>query len=254
MNRLILLFATALFVGLLGGFKQLPDLHDLDLPRLPTGPLGTPTVDRWDGPKPYRGEVLAALRNATVVPVRPTVPGYDRDCGPRDGCVFGPTWSDDTRAALAHDGCDTRNNVLAQQLDQVTFREGTHDCVVIAGVLEDPYTGQSITFTKERATEIGIDHIYPLARAWDMGAASWSLERRQEFANDPVHNLLAVSGPANSSKGDRGPGEWMPVNRGYACAYAARYLDAANTYDLPITEADADSLRVAAGTCPARKR
>jgi hypothetical protein len=79
--------------------------------------------------------VLTALAAVTVVPERLTTPGYDRDCGPGEGCVFGPAWSD-----------DTRNNVLAQQLIDVVYREGTHDCVVIAGVLAEPYTGQRIDF------------------------------------------------------------------------------------------------------------
>lgn len=244
-----LLLASAL-VALLAGFRQLPDMPSLeDLTRSAQDP---PVVDTWEGPEPTRRQVLTALTKATVVQDRPTVDGYDRECGPGNGCVFGPDWSDDTSAAGAHNGCDTRNDVLAQQLDDVVYRDGTDDCVVIEGTLVEPYTGERIDFTKERAIEVGIDHVYPLARAWDMGAWQWSLEKRMQFANDPAHNLLAVSGPANSSKGDSGPGEWMPINRGYACTYAARYLDAANTYELPITVADADSLEAAAATCPVR--
>lgn len=255
MPRSILFLAVAVLLGALTGFKQLPNISSLEdlvdlLPQVTSRP-GAGATDNWSGPEPRRGEVLAALAQVDVVPTRPSVAGYQRGCGSGENCVFGQAWSDDTSAAFGHDGCDTRNNVLAQQLDQVVFREGTHNCVVVAGVLQDPYTGQEIQFAKERAIEVGVDHVYPLARAWDMGAAHWSLEQRQKFANDPEHNLLAVSGPANSSKGDSGPGEWMPINRGYACTYAARYLDAATTYELPITQADAASLRAAAETCPA---
>ena len=75
-----------------------------------------------------------------------------------------------------------------------------------------------------------IDHLYPLARAWDMGAARWPLRRRIDFANDQAANLLAVDGPANASKNDAGPGEWMPINRSYRCTYVLRYLQVARKY------------------------
>ena len=50
-------------------------------------------------------------------------------------------------------------------------REGTHDCVVVAGVLDDPYTGRPCTFVKADAAEVPIDHVVPLAAAWVQGAA-----------------------------------------------------------------------------------
>jgi len=144
----------------------------------------------------------------------------------------------------------TRNDVLARDLVDVELRPDTNGCVIIAGSLADPYTGQRISFVKERAYEVGIDHLYPLARAWDLGAATWSLDRRRDFANDP-RNLLAVSGQANSSKSDRGPGEWLPLNVGYRCAYVARYLDVSIAYDLPITQADHHAVRTIAEHCTA---
>ena len=64
----------------------------------------------------------------------------------------------------------TRNDVLAAQLTAVQYR-GRSRCVVIAGtLLADPYTGRWIEFRKATATRVQIDHLYPLARAWDMGA------------------------------------------------------------------------------------
>lgn len=54
----------------------------------------------------------------------------------------------------------------------MTYRAGTHRCVVLTGHLADPYTGRSISFRKTEAGRVQIDHIYPLARAWDLGAAT----------------------------------------------------------------------------------
>lgn len=191
-------------------------------------------------------QLLAAVK---VVDGRPEVPGYDRECGTAHACSFGQAWTDDSAGELGHNGCGTRDDVLSRDLTDVTYRSGTHSCVVVSGVLMDPYTGERIAFTKDEAHEVGIDHLYPLARAWDLGAAQWDQQRRTDFANDSA-NLLAVSGRANSSKGDRGPGEWMPINAAHRCDYVAGYLEVAIAYDLPVTAADHDAvLAASAGGC-----
>jgi hypothetical protein len=176
--------------------------------------------------------------------------GYDRDCGRGAGCVFGPAWTDDYDGPGGHDGCDTRNNVLQRDLTDKTFRPGTHDCVVISGTLQDPYTGRAIAFSKSAASDVQIDHIYPLAAAYRRGAGAWPLAKRIEFANDIDLNLWAVDGSANASKGDRTPGEWMPINGTIRCDYAARFLRVAIAYDLPITSADRTSIELVAQDCP----
>lgn len=121
---------------------------------------------------------------------------------------------------------------------------------VIAGSLPaEPYTGRRIEFRKAAANKVQVDHLYPLARAWDMGAAHWPLRRRIDFANDQAANLLAVDGPANASKNDSGPGEWMPLNRNYRCTYVLRYLQVARKYVLPITANDRDAAQAMTRSC-----
>jgi hypothetical protein len=187
--------------------------------------------------------ISAELREVRVIAVRPEVPGYKRD-------QFGQSWTDDHAGRGGHNGCDTRNDVLAAQLTAVQYRARSR-CVVIAGTLPvDPYTGQRIEFRKAAATKVQIDHLYPLARAWDMGAAHWPLQRRVDFANDQAANLLAVDRPANASKNDAGPGEWLQINRGYRCTYVLRYLQVARRYALPITAADRDAAQAITRTCP----
>ncbi|NKY89171.1 HNH endonuclease family protein [Nocardia veterana] len=199
---------------------------------------------------PSRARIEQLLATVEVVPQRPHPGGYDRDCGSGHGCVFGPAWSDDQDGPGGHDGCDSRNGVLARQLHAVRFRPGTHDCVVLTGTLRDPYTGRSIGFDKARAREVQIDHVYPLAAAWDMGAAGWSSEQRMRFANDIDFNLLAVDGTANMDKGDRTPADWLPPARAYHCFYAGKYLTTAARYRLPITTADHAALTRIARGCP----
>ena len=47
-------------------------------------------------------------------------------------------------------------------------------------------------------------HVYPLARAWKMGASTWTVDKRIQFANDIDRNLMAVDGPTNGKKSDKG--------------------------------------------------
>lgn len=201
-----------------------------------------------DLPEQTDASIQTMLDHVPTVATRPNPAGYERDCGRGHGCVFGPAWTDDHHGTGGHNGCDTRNDILAKQLTEVVFRPGSKQCVVTSGVLRDPYTGALIHFTKADASAVQIDHIFPLSLAWDMGANNWSKERRVDFANDQ-ENLLAVDGPTNMSKGDSGPAEWLPINARYRCTYVKRFLELALGYQLPITRADAASVRVTATHC-----
>ena len=196
-------------------------------------------------------ELLRLLGKVSVDSERPQARGYDRDCSPGAGCVFGPAWTDDSDARLGHNGCDTRNDVLRKDLVDIIVDRGTNGCVVRSGTLHDPYTGASIAFLRgfntSRAVEI--DHVIPLAAAWDMGASTWSLRRRIAFANDVDHELIAVDGPANQQKSDSTPASWLPPNKAYRCEYGIKYLQASLAWKLSITQADKEVLALATRTC-----
>lgn len=183
------------------------------------------------------------IARVSVVDEIDPAPGYERGCGTnkqtgqKEGCVFGPAWNDPASTT----GCDARNTVLAAQLHDVTFKPGTRNCKVTSGWIIDPYSGQRITLS-----QIQIDHVVPLHRAFDAGAWAWSAARRQQFANDQ-RNLLAVSAHANQSKQDLGPGEWLPANAAQRCPYVVRYLSVAVAYQLPITTSDKAAAVTACG-------
>ena len=189
----------------------------------------------------------AALAALTVVPERVHRAGYDRGCGAGAGCVFGQAWSDAVDVPLGHDGVDTRTNVI----DRDTGADG---------VLADPYSGLS-------TREVQVDHVVPLAAAWDLGAADWPADRRRDFANDPLE-LLAVSAAENEAKSDLLPGDWRVCLRdagrcrrarppvwtprpAIRCALAQRYVAVCTAYSLPVTADDAVALRDMVATCPA---
>jgi hypothetical protein len=160
------------------------------------------------------------------------VDGYERD-------AFGSGWKDPDG-----NGCDARNDILARDLTALTFKDGTHDCVVLSGTLDDPYTGTVIAFTRgnDTSTLVQIDHIVPLSWSWSHGAAAWTDEQRLAFANDPA-NLRAVDGATNGSKSDSGPGEWLPPDATFACGYVESFVTVLATYDLSIDDVDRVAIR-----------
>ncbi|MFV9454731.1 HNH endonuclease family protein [Rhodococcus sp. NM-2] len=189
---------------------------------------------------PGLDQLIAAL---TVVDELPTVPGYDRDCGKGNGCVFGPSWTDNYTGPDSHNGCDTRNDILRTQLIDVRYKPNTHDCKVISGTLNDPYTGTTIAFSTEKPSAVQVDHVYPLSRGWRAGAATWTPEQRVAFANDTASNLIASEGKANQAKSDQGPDTWLPPNTAFRCEYAQKYLVVAAKYHLVVTAGDVDVAR-----------
>jgi hypothetical protein len=166
------------------------------------------------------------------------VAGYERD-------EFGSGWRD-----TDHNGCDSRNDILARDLVAVTFKAGTHECTVLTGTLSDPYSGTVIQFVRGNDTsdDVQIDHLVPLSWSWSHGASTWSDDERIEFANDP-RNLRAVDGPTNGSKSDSGPAEWMPPAAGYACTYVQDFLAVLVAYDLSIDDVDRAAMRATLATC-----
>ena len=166
--------------------------------------------------------------------------------------AFGDAWTDDNDAPLGHNGCDTRDDILDRDLVDKTY-VSIKRCpnAVATGTLHDPYTNTTVAF--QRGAKVGeavqIDHIVPLAYAWDMGAYNWPFPERVRFANDPG-NLLAVEGQANQDKGDSPPAQWMPPNAAFACQYAMQFIAVLRGYQLPVDQASAGVLHQAAATCP----
>lgn len=187
-------------------------------------------------------DVLAGI---TVVDGR--VRGYDYRRS-----AFGDAWDDDNSAPGGRNGCDTRNDILERDLVAKSYVEVTRCPRAVArGTLRDPYTNDSIEFVRGNrvGASVQIDHIVPLAYAWDMGARHWTDTLRKRFANDPA-NLLAVAGQANQDKGDQPPGEWMPSNAAFQCQYAMQFIAVLRGYGLPVDEPSARELTEAARTCP----
>ncbi|RKT03675.1 uncharacterized protein DUF1524 [Streptomyces sp. 3211.6] len=161
---------------------------------------------------------------------------------------FGRYWSDDTDAVGGRNGCDTRDDVLRRDLSDL--REGDRNpCVVVSGVLHDPYTGKELPYSYRRASQIETDHVVALGAAWRAGAYAWTPARRLEYAND-LDVLLAVDKQANQDKGSSTADKWRPPRRAYWCEYARRYTGIKARYTLSVTPPEKTALEEMLGTCP----
>ena len=196
------------------------------------------------GQAPLEASTKTAVAVLETLAVKGRAPktGYERS-------QFGPTWSDVDR-----NGCDTRNDVLYRDLTSKTFKSGTQNCVVLTGILSDPYSGEKISFVRGvgSSMDVQIDHVVALSNAWQTGAFKLSYDKRLALANDPM-NLLAVKGRLNSQKGDGDAATWLPPRRDIRCAYVAQQIAVKAKYQLWVTSAEKAAMVALLAKCPGFK-
>ena len=181
------------------------------------------------------------LTLSQLLALLPTVPedrtGYSRD-------LF-KTWID-----ADHDGCDTRHEVLIDEsLTPVTVGAS---CSLSGGSWISLY--DNVSFTDPSGMDI--DHMVPLAEAWDSGASTWTSTRREEYANDlnVTWTLIAVSASSNRSKGDRDPAEWMPPQTSYWCTYLGDWLAVKVRWSLSVDSTERTAIQNMIPSCPYTRR
>ncbi|MFF9483872.1 HNH endonuclease family protein [Streptomyces sp. NPDC014676] len=155
--------------------------------------------------------------------------GYDRD-------LF-PHWITQSGA------CNTRETVLKRDGSGVVTDSS---CAATSGSWYSPYDGA----TWSAASDVDIDHLVPLAEAWDSGASAWTTSRRQSFANDLTRpQLLAVTDNVNQAKGDQDPATWMPSRTAYRCTYVRAWVQVKYYYDLSVDSAEKSALTNHLASC-----
>ncbi len=155
--------------------------------------------------------------------------GYDRDRFPH--------WSNQGNS------CNTREVVLQRDGTDVKVDE---KCRPISGSWTSPYDGETWT----DPADLDIDHVVPLAEAWRSGAALWTDEEREQFANDlDGGNLLAVTDNVNQAKGDKAPEDWKPPLESYWCTYAIHWIDVKHTWELTVEEDEVAALEEMLDRC-----
>lgn len=158
-----------------------------------------------------------------------------------------------TRSSFKHwnsgdlaDGCNTRNEVLIAEA--TTAPAVSAGCKLTGGVWLSYYDGQEVTDPRA----LDIDHMVPLAEAWDSGASAWTAARREAYANDQgaATSLVAVTARTNRQKSDQDPAEWLPPAPEAQCRYVGEWVATKLRWQLTADAAELEALKVfAEGPC-----
>ncbi|MDO9456565.1 HNH endonuclease family protein [Nocardioides sp.] len=143
------------------------------------------------------------------------------------------------------DGCSTRVEALVAEADDpVTVGAG---CTLTGGRWWSYYDAAS----RSPAKALDIDHMVPLAEAWDSGARSWTAATREAFANDlgDARSLVAVTASVNRSKGDQDVAEWLPGHS--RCRYLREFVAVKHRWRLTVDSAEKTAMTSLAASCPA---
>ena len=141
------------------------------------------------------------------------------------------------------DGCDTRREVLISEADDpVSVGSG---CSLSGGRWFSYYDRVSWT----DPADVDIDHMVPLAEAWDSGARSWSTSTRQAYANDlgDARSLVGVTDSVNQAKGDQDPAQWLPQYD--RCRYLREWVAVKHRWRLAVDSGERSALRSLASGC-----
>ncbi|WP_329182336.1 HNH endonuclease family protein (plasmid) [Streptomyces decoyicus] len=201
-----------------------------DTSRQDAKPSPAPSASSPDGKSNGALRLVDAIDRLKVA--RESRAGYERD-------KF-RLWTD-----ADHDGCDTRKEVLLAEAVKKP-RQGK-SCKLTGGSWRSYYDDKTVA----DARKLDIDHVVPLAEAWDSGASKWTAQRREQYANDlgAERSLVAVSLGPNRTKGDKDPAEWMPPAKDATCIYATDWIAAKLRWKLTADGAEVKALRAVAAGC-----
>ncbi|CAM5559559.1 HNH endonuclease family protein [Streptomyces purpurascens] len=144
------------------------------------------------------------------------------------------------------DGCNTRAEILIHEATEPPAVGP--NCRLEGGRWFSYYDAVAM----EAASGLDIDHMVPLAEAWDSGASAWTAQRRERYANDQGQeaSLVAVTARSNRSKSDQDPAQWLPPAADAHCRYAAEWVSTKLRWSLTTDEAELAALRELADACP----
>ena len=186
----------------------------------PSASAALPTPVSASTARSYLASLTVAAENRT---------GYSRD-------LF-PTW--DTISGT----CNTREWILKRDGTNVVTNSA---CTATSGSWYSPYDGATWT----AASDVDIDHLVPLAEAWDSGASKWTTAQREALANDVTRpQLLAVTDNVNQSQGDQDPATWVPSRSAYVCTYVRAWVQVKYYYKLSVDSAEKTALTNYLSSC-----
>lgn len=169
------------------------------------------------------------------------------------------TVKDESRAGYVRDkfkhwinvgnGCDSRKAVIISEAIKKPTVDKT--CKITGGEWLSIYDNVVVT----DAGKLDVDHMVPLAEAWDSGASAWTPEKRQMYANDQTdpRHLIAVTGSSNRSKSDQDPADWLPTNKAYICEYLTNWISIKVRWNLSVDKTELAALTNGVKSCKKTK-
>ena len=153
-------------------------------------------------------------------------------------------WSD-----LDKNGCNTRNDVIIHEALVKPKVEAGCKIVKDTGKWYSAYDGLTVT----NFSALDVDHMVPLAEAWDSGASKWDAAKREQYANDmgDENALIAVTATTNRSKSDQDPAEWLPATD--VCTYIKNWVHVKLRWSLTVDDKELKAIKDANAKCPKAK-
>jgi hypothetical protein len=138
------------------------------------------------------------------------------------------------------DGCSTRYEVLDVE------SETSVTCSNLSGGRWFSYYDR-VSWTD--SGRIDIDHMVPLAEAWDSGARNWTSTQRMNYANDlgDYRTLVGVTDTVNQAKGDQDPATWLPQYD--KCRYLREFVAVKIRWRLSVDSAEKTAMQNLASGC-----
>lgn len=138
------------------------------------------------------------------------------------------------------DGCSTRNEVLDIE------SENSVTCSNLSGGRWYSYYDR-VSWTNP--SDVDIDHMVPLAEAWDSGARNWTAAQRQAYANDlgDSRSLVGVTDNVNQAKGDQDVAEWLPTYD--KCRYLREFVAVKIRWRLSVNSSERTAMQDLAAGC-----
>lgn len=142
-------------------------------------------------------------------------------------------------------GCDSRKSVIISEA--IVKPKVDAGCKIIGGEWLSIYDNVKVA----DAGKLDVDHMVPLAEAWDSGASAWDAAKREMYANDQTdpRHLIAVTGASNRSKSDQDPAEWMPTNKTYACEYLTNWVSIKVRWNLSVDKTEKTFIATGLKSC-----
>ncbi|MEO6470785.1 MAG: HNH endonuclease family protein [Aeromicrobium sp.] len=149
----------------------------------------------------------------------------------------GGGWAD-----LDGDCQDTR----AEVLKRASLVPVTNGCRIYRGKWLSYYDNKAWT----RSYEVQIDHLVPLAEAWDSGAWAWDAPTRLRYANDldDPRALVPTTAALNYVKLADDPQAYVPKMN--ACRYVSSWVAIKLRWGLTVDRREIEAIDAVAASCP----